>query len=202
MTDDPAGATQQAYDATAKRYRERWYHRDPLVDAKKMLASVLPVGGHVLDVGCGPGRDIEWFQQHGFAVIGLDRSHAMLDTVTTAAPLICADVRRIPLPEASIDGWWASASLLHLPAADLTIALRDLHRVTTPRGVGFLSVKQGFGERFELVYGGPHRRFFCYWQPPALDRALRQSHWSVDSAWVSADSLGRQPWLCRLVRRA
>lgn len=201
MNQDPTDVTQMAYDATASRYFDRWHHVDPLIQAKERFACLLPAGGTVLDVGCGTGRDLVWFERAGFRVIGLDRSLGMLRKGPTGRRVLQVDMRRIPLSEATVDGFWASASLLHLPRTELTRALHELRRVSVLGAVGFLSMKQGLGETLEPVDGGPHRRFFCYWEAEALDQVISKSQWRIEGAWQTLDSMGRRPWLTRVLRR-
>ena len=198
----PHERTVRAYDATAERYHARWHQTDPLVEVKETIAGRIQPGALVLDAGCGTGRDLEWFQHHGFSVIGLDASFGMLATCSPGLPLVQADMRSIPLRDASVDAWWASASLLHLRPWEVEVVLRELRRITRPGGAGFVSLKEGRGEGFESVDDGPHERFFRYWEGPELDGHLARCNWTIEQGWASADTLGRASWLCRLVTRA
>lgn len=191
--------TVAAYDAIAEDYRARWGETDPLVEAKEALARRLSSRARVLDVGCGPGRDLAWFAGRGFEAIGLDRSAAMLAAATRVAPTVRADARRIPLRDACLDAWWASASLLHLPTDEIWRALAELHRVSRPQAVGFVAVKEGEGAGLEPVGDGARARYVRYWAARDLDAALWTAGWQLDKAWHSADALGRHPWLSRFV---
>src|SRR5690349_9604416 len=44
----------------------------------------------LLDVGCGPGRDVEWFRTHGASTVGADLSSGMLAQARTrrVGPLV------------------------------------------------------------------------------------------------------------------
>lgn len=201
MSDDLHRHTRSAYRATANRYRTRWATADPLVDAKRRFAALLDPGATVLDVGCGPGRDLAWFAQAGLKPIGLDPVVEMITDSPDGVPVIVGDVRRLPLAAGSVDGWWASASLLHLTAVELPRALSELARVSRPAAVGFVSVKRGDGEELEPVDGGLHHRYFRYWQPDALDQDLEDAGFDIIARASVDDSLGRRPWLHRLVRR-
>lgn len=201
MTRDPVEVTRQAYDAIARRYRERWHRVDPLVDAKRVLMDQVPAGARILDVGCGTGRDAEWLADRGCHVLGLDASLGMLRLASGPVARINADMRRLPLRDASVDGWWAAASLLHLDRPDARTALRELHRVTRAGGSGFVSVKEGEGQGYRPADDHGHERFFCLWDAGGLDTALAAAGWAIAEAWTAADTLGREPWLCRLVTR-
>jgi len=192
--------TRSAYRATADRYRTRWATADPLLAAKRRFAALLDPAATVLDVGCGPGRDLAWFSQVGLRPIGLDPVIEMLKGIPEHLPVLVGDVRSLPLAADSIDGWWASASLLHLTADELPLALSELARVSRPAAVGFAAVKRGDGEELEPVDGGPHRRYFRYWQPDALDQELEDAGFSIVASATVDDSLGRRRWLHRIVR--
>lgn len=192
--------TRSAYRATADRYCARWATADPLVAAKRRFAALLGPGASVLDVGCGPGRDLAWFTQAGLKPIGLDPVVELLASCPDGVPIIVGDVRHIPLAAESVDGWWASASLLHLTADELPVALCELARVSRPAAVGFMAVKQGEGEELERVDGGPHHRYFRYWQADQLDEYLKNAQFDIIARATVEDSLGRRPWLHRIVR--
>jgi SAM-dependent methyltransferase len=200
MSDDLHRHTRSAYRATADRYRARWAKADPLVAAKRHFSTLLAPDATILDVGCGPGRDLAWFSEAGHKPIGLDPVLEMTTGCPDGVPVIVGDVRRIPLAAGSVDGWWASASLLHLTADELPLALRELARVSRPAAVGFVAVKQGDGEELEPVEDGPHHRYFRYWLPTALDQALEDAGFDIIARETVDDSLNRRPWLHRIVR--
>ena len=207
--DEPAyeaqlAETERAYDATAQRYKARWHTRDPIVQDKERFVAMAGASASFVDLGCGTGRDLAWFAQQGHRVVGIDRSQAMLQIAQESVPgarLIRADIRRLPLRDRSVDGWWASAVLLHLGPADVFRALREAHRIARPGGVGFIAVREGVGARFEPVDDTSYHRYFSYWQASALDEVLTQTGWDVHDARTTPDSQGRGTWLIRIARR-
>ncbi|MEV4510981.1 class I SAM-dependent methyltransferase [Dactylosporangium sp. NPDC049525] len=100
----------------------------------------LPVGGTVLDVGCGTGRALPALRAAvgpTGTVIGLDVTPQMLavarnPAVAAAAGLILADARRLPFAAAGLDAIFAAGLIMHLPDTDA--GLRELARVTRPGG--------------------------------------------------------------------
>jgi SAM-dependent methyltransferase len=81
------------------------------------------------------------------------------------------------------DGIWASASLLHVPGAELPEAFRRLARALKPGGVWSLSFKYGTGERFE---SGRH---FTYCNEERLAGLLGQVPClRLERCWRSRDS--------------
>lgn len=200
---DPTAATERTYDQIAHDYHARWHDLDPLLADRERFCDLLPSGGPILDVGCGTGRDMTWFRGHGRNVVGIDRSLEMLalarEAISQTGLLVRTDVRRLPFRK-RFAGWWASASLLHLPRPHLPAALAGLRAVTEKNGVGYLSVKVGDGDGWDGPPGAS--RYFCYWRAEQLDQVVRESGWATIDSWASEDSLGRRPWLVRLLRAA
>ncbi|HEU4828499.1 MAG TPA: methyltransferase domain-containing protein [Gemmatimonadales bacterium] len=90
-------------------YLALYPHRDE-ADAEQLVALLksqigwMP-GWRVLDVACGPGRHARAIEAAGARCIGLDLSMTLLRRARaiTAAPLIRADMRRLPVRPRSMD---------------------------------------------------------------------------------------------------
>ena len=115
----------------------------------------LPTGGHILDAGCGSGRDARAFLEQGYTVTAFDAAPALAELASVHCGLPVQVLRLEEIDwQARFDGIWACASLLHLALPELPDVLRRLATALKPGGVLFTSFKQGHGER---EYGG--RRF-------------------------------------------
>jgi demethylmenaquinone methyltransferase/2-methoxy-6-polyprenyl-1,4-benzoquinol methylase len=64
----------------------------------------LPAGSRVLDLGCGTGDLCRGLAASGHRAAGVDIAAGMLRRAHTEAPLVRADVLRLPFAEASVDG--------------------------------------------------------------------------------------------------
>jgi SAM-dependent methyltransferase len=120
----------------------------------RFLARVSP-GGHILDAGCGSGRDALALRRLGYAVTAFEAS-PKLARLASAHCGLKVEVRRFQEIEREdrFDGIWACASLLHVPMAELPEVLGRLGRALKSDGVLYASFKYGAGER---EHGG--RRF-------------------------------------------
>jgi SAM-dependent methyltransferase len=131
------------YDQIATDYAARWGELR-LARALEALGSRVTGRRRVLDLGCGPGRDIGFLTQMGCQVFGLDLSHGMLSEARRLLPgaaLVRADLRMPPLASNSLDGIWACASFVHLRRAELPSALDEMFRLLyPPGGVLFLAL--------------------------------------------------------------
>jgi len=98
------------WDTRYRSGREIYIRKKP----NRFLAahvSLLPVGGRVLDLACGAGRNALFLAACGFQVVGVDISHAGLAIAAHRAieqqlelMLIQADLAHFGLPPASFDG--------------------------------------------------------------------------------------------------
>ena len=82
---------------------------------------LLPSGGRVLDLGCGPGEPIAaWFIGQGFHVVGVDSAPSMLELCRARFPAeewIDADMRALALGR-RFDGILGWDSFFHLSRDD------------------------------------------------------------------------------------
>ena len=98
----------------------------------------------ILDLGCGPGRDLRAFAALGHEVTGLDGSVGL---VTIARSETDCQVRlNLDLPPARFDGIFANAALFHVPSSQIVRVLADLAVALKPRGVLFCSNPRGKNE--------------------------------------------------------
>lgn len=196
--------TQATYRQIAADYAQAQQNRGQLAAQISRFAQLLPPGGTVLDVGCGPGMDTAVLQTHHLTAIGLDFSHEMMrvgrDEHGVQVPFAQADMRCLPVTGQKIDGIWSCASLLHLERKDVLPTLQEFHRVLKPGGAVYLSVKLGSGEKWTArSYNRPLPRFFTFWQPETLDPLLETAAFHIIDGWQEPGQ--RDTWLVRLMRK-
>ncbi|SDT96852.1 DUF3427 domain-containing protein [Halopseudomonas salegens] len=108
----------------------------------------LPIGSHILDAGCGSGRDALAFKQQGYEISAFDASESM---ARHAGKLLQQEVEVKSFNDfeepASYRGIWACASLLHVPAIEQPAVFARLWHALKPGGVLYCSFKRGNGER-------------------------------------------------------
>ncbi len=59
---------------------------------------LVPQGAAVLDVACGTGRHLRWFQARGHAVTGIDRDPLAVKAAAQVGEAIAADIENGPWP--------------------------------------------------------------------------------------------------------
>lgn len=148
----------------------------------------LTAGRTILDVGCGPGRDLQWLSERA-SVVGVDLSVSMSShaRAVTGVPVPVADMGSLPFVDDSFGGIWASASLVHFVDAAAVQVLRELSRVTAPGGIAFVSVKGRLGgkcaQRTEA-----DGRWFRLWTVAEFTACCRVAGWDIVAADIDADA--------------
>ncbi|TFL17455.1 class I SAM-dependent methyltransferase [Jannaschia formosa] len=122
------------------------------------FAALLPPGGRVLDLGCGPGGMAGWLAAQGFEVEAWDASPEMV-AIAARQQGVRARVKAFEDldGEALFDGIWASFSLLHARRAELPDLVARIARATRPGGAVHIAMKLGEGEGRDAL-----GRFYAY----------------------------------------
>jgi SAM-dependent methyltransferase len=189
------------YDRTADRFWEGTKDHDVEQNVAALLRHVeVTPPFAILDLGCGPGRDLATFRALGHEPVGLDGAPRFVEMARAHAgcEVWQQDFLALDLPPARFDGVFANASLFHVPRAELPRVLGELHATLRPGGVLFASNPRGDnaegwqGERYgvwhdvdawkDVVTAAGFELLEHYYRPPGLPRA-------------------QQPWLATVWRR-
>lgn len=189
------------YQARAEAFWEGTRHHDVEQNIEALLRHIEPDPPFtLLDLGCGPGRDLRTFAQRGHRAIGLEGASALagMARAHSGCEVWQQDFLRLDLPDAFFDGVFANASLFHVPRQELPRVLRQLRATLKARGVLFSSNPRGNneesinGERYGAYYDLATWRDYLaaagfvelehYYRPPGLPRE-------------------QQPWLASVWRR-
>ena len=115
---------------------------------REQFISFLPESGKVLDAGCGSGRDSKAFLEAGYKVVSFDASPEMCKRATEYVGQDVANMRFEDMSFAEeFDGIWASASLLHVPMAELPQIMKKMNAALKRGGVIYASFKYGDGTK-------------------------------------------------------
>ena len=194
-----ADMTVSFYNNQAENFIRRTVNVDMQSYYESFLALVRP-GGKILDAGCGSGRDSLYFQQHGYEVTAIDASTEMVKHTSTliGRPVLLMRFHEVDFRE-EFDGVWASASLLHVPKAEIDGVIERLSRALVPGGIFYLSFK--YGEREEIRHG---RLFSDYTEESLAEMLNQHPQLEVLSTLRNHDarpSLEHEQWLNMLARK-
>ena len=154
----------------------------------------------ILDLGCGPGRDLQYFNSMGHAVIGLDGSEALvsLARLNSGCEVLQQNFLAMNLPECRFDGVFANASLFHVPSQELPRILLEVSTTLKSRGVLFCSNPRGNNE--EGLGGSRYSCFFDLdtWRDYVVDAGFIEVRHYFRPTGLPRD---RQPWLATVWRK-
>ncbi|MDA3847753.1 MAG: class I SAM-dependent methyltransferase [Vallitaleaceae bacterium] len=123
-----------------------------------MFLAYIPIGGKILDAGCGPGRDAKLYSEMGYDVTAMDGSEAMIAHCRQwlDEKAVCATFESFHTEE-KYDGIWASASFLHVEEKDMPVTITKFLGFLKPSGIFYLSYKVG-----DHSYEKDGRHYTCY----------------------------------------
>jgi SAM-dependent methyltransferase len=196
-----AAGTLAHYEQSARSFWQGTRDHDVSQNRAALLDAIEGPAPHViLDLGCGPGRDLRHFADLGHRAVGLEGCLPFVEMARahSGCEVLHQDLLDPHLPEGTFDGIFANASLFHVPGERLPHVLSALWRALKPRGVLFSSNPRGenqegwSGDRYGRYHDLEGWRGFLltagfgelshYYRPPGLPR-------------------DRQPWLASVWRK-
>jgi SAM-dependent methyltransferase len=174
-------------------------------DVSQNIAALLrhmagPAPFTILDLGCGPGRDLKALTQLGATATGLDGAprFVAMARADSGCEVWQQDFLRLQIPSGHFDGIYANASLFHVPARELPRVLRELHAALKPAGVLFSSNPHGSNEE-----GWNRGRYGAYHDLAAWRAFLTQAGFLELEHYYRPTGVPReqQPWLASVWRR-
>ena len=154
----------------------------------------------LLDLGCGPGRDLATFAGLGHEAIGIDgvARFAAMARAHSGCEVWEQNLLALDLPKSRFDGVFANAVLQHVPASELPRVLAELHAALRGGGALFSSIPRGDGE--EGWNGG---RYSVYHDLAAWRGHLDAAGFDELEHYYRPEGqpCERQPWLASVWRR-
>jgi demethylmenaquinone methyltransferase / 2-methoxy-6-polyprenyl-1,4-benzoquinol methylase len=156
---DKALAVRHLFDTISPRYdlvnRVMTFGMDRGWRRRTVRELALPTGSLVFDLACGTGDLCRELGAAGHRVVGFDFSHGMLRAARTDAPLVEADILRLPVRDGGADGATCGFALRNVVSlADL---FTELARVVRTGGrIALLETAEPDGRLLRLG----HRVYF------------------------------------------
>ncbi len=158
------------YDRAAEFYWDGTQNHDVSQNYEALLEAI---GGDppyaILDLGCGPGRDLRYFRSLGHDAMGLDGSMKFVTMARrySGCDVLHQDFIAMNLPVNRFDGIFANASLFHVPSQELPRVLAELAESLKPRGPVLLKSEGKQRRRrqrrlLQLILLSYHLARFCH----------------------------------------
>lgn len=141
--------TLRHYNDNATSFEEGTRDHDVSQNVSALLGRIEgPAPFTILDLGCGPGRDLVTFRRLGHEAVGLDGAERFVEMARAASgcEVLHQDFLALDLPRARFHGVFANASLFHVPTQELPRVLHGLHATLRSGGALFCSNPRGQGE--------------------------------------------------------
>ncbi len=182
---------------TQEHITQKKTYRDAVVSKFKKFLS----NGKILEIGSGPGIDAKKLVKAGFDYIGTDASEGFVKLAKEINPdinFIKMTVEKLSFPRNTFDGFWTSATLLHIPKNKINNVLNKIKKVCKKGAIGFISLKEGEGEIEEKETG----RWFSFYKKNEFEKILRENGFEEIYFKIEKDGRERKPdWLLFWVKK-
>ncbi len=162
--------------------------------------SKLETGAHILDFGCGSGRDTKYFLEQGYRVDAIDGS---AELCKLASEFTGIEVKHLYFQELSeevkYDGIWACSSILHLNLSALEDVMKKMTIAVKSNGIIYTSFKYG------IFSGERNGRYFTDMTEDTFGKLLQKiPELEIEEQWITSDvrpGRGKEQWLNLILRK-
>jgi len=195
------------YEKNANELSRR-YETTALDSFHQLLQQNCQPGARLLEIGCGSGRDAARAVAAGFKMTAIDGAENLLKEAARLHPELTGHLHHLLLPaklpfdDASFDGFFSVACLMHFRDDEIRKIFSEAARVTVAGGSGLVSVPAG---RSDIDTDGldQHGRIFNVMPADNWVRLFRQNGFSAKPGPVEPDSLGRPgiSWITFILKK-
>jgi len=133
------------YESHAKQLSKR-YESAKVDNIHSALLKTFPSKSHLLEIGCGSGRDASFMHQNGYDILAIDGSREMIAEAKRLHPELAKRLQAVMIPDklsfepSSFDGIYSIATLMHLEENAIDHAIGEITTILKPGGKFFFSV--------------------------------------------------------------
>ncbi len=193
--------TLRHYNDGARSFWEETRDHDVSQNISALLRHLPESGPYtILDLGCGPGRDLVTFRDLGHETFGLDGAEhfVRLAQEHSSCEVFHQNFLNLDLPDQRFDGIFANAVLFHVPSQELPRVLGQLWHSLKPGGALFSSNPHGSNDE-----GWSGDRYCCFLDLPTYKRFMTQAQFVELEHYYRPTGKPRhlQPWLASVWRK-
>ena len=141
------------FDKFAEQYADLTFQNILQYELNNFI-SLLPKNAKILDVGCGSGKDVQYFMDYGFQAVGIDASENMIKEAkkkVADGDFKIMNLFSLDFPKESFDAAWVLDTVSFIDKVDMPKFLSSIYDVLKSNAVIFISARQGVGET-EIEY--------------------------------------------------
>lgn len=188
-------STLDYYSANAKDVAQRY--EAAASSLANRFTTAFALGGRVLDIGCGSGRDLAELARQGFRPYGMDGTPEFVQLAQDYHPELKGRITKGLLPDFSVpfggefDGVLCCAVLMHIDSTELFNAALAIKRCLKVNGRLLISVPS---QRSDTGQGDrdANGRLFKTYHPGYLRLIFERLGFSLIDKWGNSDAMNRQ----------
>lgn len=186
------------YEDNAKQLSQR-YESAQVDNIHTLLLNTFSSNVHLLEVGCGSGRDASFMYQNGYDVLAIDGSMEMLAEVKRYHPELADRLEVIRVPDefhfgpSSFDGIYSIATLMHFEKRAIDKTIEEVAMILKPGAKFLFSVSI---QRDDVDTQGKDengRHFTCMseieWISYCERHGLQREHSEITSDGIDRDGI-------------
>ena len=167
---------------------------------QNIFLDALNEDAHILDFGCGSGRDTKYFLDKGYTVDAIDGSEELCKAASQYTGIEVKHMMFDELDEVEkYDGIWACASILHVKKNDQLDIFQKINRALKLGGILYTSFKYGDFE------GERNGRYFTNMTEESIAALLAKiPNIGIEKLWITGDARvgrGDERWINVIVRK-
>jgi len=204
----PNDKTLNYYENNAKHLSQR-YETAKVDNIHSLLLKTFLPKSHILEIGCGSGRDASFMHQHGYGVLAIDGSKEMIAEAKRCHPELEGSLEVIKIPDdlhfesSSFDGIYSIATLMHLDKNMIDRTIEKIATILKPNSKFFFSVSIQRDDVNDQGEDGKGRHFTCIseleWIRCCEKNGLRFEHSEITGDGLDRDGI---VWLTCVVRKS
>lgn len=136
--------------------------------------------GRILDAGCGPGRDVDFFTENGFEAVGIDSESKIIEYARENYSGIFRqmDFTELDFESESFEGVWCLAVLHLLNEEEREKAYKEIYRVLKDQGIAMISLKKGGGHVVDEKFGEEVKEHHL--MPEKVRKVLKETGFEIE----------------------
>ena len=179
------------YTLNPQEYIKATFQADMSNEYRFYLHHLKPQG-RILEIGFGSARDLLYFKNRGYDVLGIDIEDEFINHAKDLG-LNCKKANIMEFEDdEKFDGIWACSSLIHFPSQDLDKVFNKILSLLKDDGVAYCSFKYGDYEGYIA------ERYYTY----LTKEKLAKYNLNIVDIHITKDTLNRgNDWISFIIKK-